>query len=166
MTEETQKTENAEEKTLPQGRTIWVAFTGQTELPCLRWLKPGFRHCFAVIREEGNWIALDPLANRLDISVHSAENGFDMPRWLRSRGLTVIEARTQNHARPAPLMPLTCVEAVKRVLGLRSRFIITPWQLYRHLHNEARRPETRRALFESLQQTTPPQPKGIISWEV
>ncbi|MCL4679154.1 MAG: hypothetical protein KJ017_11255 [Alphaproteobacteria bacterium] len=147
-------------------RTVWVAFTGQTELPCLRLLKPGFRHCFAIIREEGNWIALDPLANRMDVSVHSAANGFDMPRWLRSRGLTVIEARTENHARPAPLMPLTCVEAVKRILGLRARLIFTPWQLYRHLHTQACRPETRRALFESLQQMQQNQTKGTLSWEV
>jgi len=33
----------------------------------------------------------------------------------------------------APWMPHTCVEAVKRVIGLHARFIITPWQLYRHL---------------------------------
>lgn len=164
MTQENQNTDSQTEKS--PARTVWVAFTGQSELPCLRVLKPGFRHCFAIIREEGNWIALDPLSNRLDVSVHSAENGFDMPRWLRSRGLTVIEARTQNHARPAPLMPLTCVEAVKRVLGLRARFIITPWQLYNRLKSDARQPETRRAIFESILQIQDMQQKGTLSWEV
>lgn len=162
----TAATEHTKSESQTPGRTIWVAFTGQTDMPCLRVLKPGFRHCFAVIREGDRWIALDPLANRMDVSVHSAANGFDMPRWLRSRGLTVIEARTENHARPAPLMPLTCVEAVKRILGLRARMILTPWQLYRHLHTQARRPETRRAIFESLQQMQQNQPKGALSWEV
>lgn len=35
---------------------------------------------------------------------------------------------------PAPMAPFTCVEAVKRALGLRARRVITPWQLWRHLH--------------------------------
>ena len=35
--------------------------------------------------------------------------------------------------KPAPFMLFTCVEAVKRVLGIHRRGIVTPWQLYRHL---------------------------------
>jgi hypothetical protein len=33
----------------------------------------------------------------------------------------------------APFMLFTCVEAVKRVLGIHRRGIVTPWQLYQHL---------------------------------
>jgi hypothetical protein len=54
--------------------------------------------------------------------------------WYRRQGLRVIETSVRAAPlRVAPLRPLTCVEAVKRVLGIHARSINTPWQLYRHL---------------------------------
>lgn len=35
-----------------------------------------------------------------------------------------------------PLMPYTCVEVVKRIIGLRSRTILTPYQLFKHLNQQ------------------------------
>jgi len=161
MTNPHQNNQNPEQK-------IWVAFTGQTDLPWLRWLKPGFRHCFVVINDGRNWVSLDPMANRFEVTVHDVVADFDFPQWLRSRGLAVVESVPQNRNRAAPLMPLTCVEAVKRVLGLHDRFILTPWQLFRHLEKRSgatqkSRPRNLFALAESLE---PLAPKGTISWEV
>ena len=33
-----------------------------------------------------------------------------------------------------PLRPYSCVESVKRILGIRAGLVLTPWQLYRHLY--------------------------------
>ena len=46
-----------------------VVFSGRTDLPALRILKPGFRHCFAVVQCDGDWLLVEPLAHRLEVSV-------------------------------------------------------------------------------------------------
>ena len=148
-----------------ESRRIWIAFTGQTELPLLRFLKPGFRHCFIVIKDEGKWLSLDPMANHMDLTVHNVPDDFDLPRWLRSRGLQVIETDVQHHDKPAPLMPLTCVEAVKRMIGLHKRFILTPYQLFRHLEKQMRqKPNTPRIYAPEFTNADLLQ-KGNLSWE-
>ncbi|MCD8496748.1 MAG: hypothetical protein LRZ85_00855 [Alphaproteobacteria bacterium] len=38
---------------LPQ--EAYVVFTGRTDLPWLRWLKPGFRHCFVLLNDGRQW---------------------------------------------------------------------------------------------------------------
>ncbi|MCB1682719.1 MAG: hypothetical protein H6858_01945 [Rhodospirillales bacterium] len=147
---------------------IWVAFTGQTDIPWLRWLKPGFRHCFVVINDGSHWVSLDPMANRFEVTVHDVPADFDFPHWLRTCGLTIIESRAQNRNRSAPLMPLTCVEAVKRILGIHDRFILTPWQLYCRLQeqNGANEPSRPRSIFALAETLEPLMEKGTISWEV
>ena len=54
----------------------------------------------------------------------------------RMTAIPQVDAVNRLHKRPAPLMVFTCVEAVKRVLGLHRRLVFTPWQLYRHLLND------------------------------
>lgn len=112
-----------------------VVFTGETEIQWLRFfLKPGFRHCFVLVRKGGRWISLDPLAHRIDLDAPEIPDGFDLPGWLAGRGLTVVPADIDRRVRsPAFCAPMNCVEAVKRVLGLRAWRVVTPWGLYRHL---------------------------------
>lgn len=111
----------------------WVVFSGQTDLPWLRFLKPGFRHCFVLLNDGKHWVSFDPLSNYTDIAVQHVPAGFDLPGWLKNRGHKVASATLKRTPKPAPFMLFTCVEAVKRVLGLREKFIFTPWQLYCHL---------------------------------
>lgn len=112
----------------------WVVFSGQCdELKWVRILKPGFRHCYVLLNDGAHWISVDPLANHTDINVHQLPLAFDMPLWLQDRGFTVVKAPVSRGTREAPWMPHTCVEAVKRIIGLHRRCIITPWQLYKHL---------------------------------
>ncbi len=115
-------------------RCAWVVFTNQTQLLWLKILKKGFRHCFVIINDGKNWISIDPMSNYTDIAVHNISHDFDLPKWLRSRGHSVIKACLNNNIKkPAPWMFFTCVEACKRILGIHKRSIFTPWQLYRYL---------------------------------
>ena len=119
---------------VPGIRKAWVVFSGQTDLAWLRLLKPGFRHCFVLLNDGQRWVTLDPLSNYMEVAVHHyVPPEFDLPRWLAARGFKVVQSEIAHEKKPAPFMLFTCVEAVKRVLGLHKRFIITPWQLYRHL---------------------------------
>lgn len=112
----------------------WVVFCGQADLFWLRLLRRGFRHCFAVLNDGERWITIDPLSPCLEIAVQPVPAAFDLPCWLRERGHVVVPATVgRGHGRPAPWAPFTCVEAVKRVIGLHDRFVLTPWQLYRRL---------------------------------
>jgi hypothetical protein len=113
----------------------WVVFCSEADLPWLRILKPGFRHCFVLMHDGRNWLSMDPLLNHTEVQVHHhVPASFDMPKWLADRGQKVMQAPvTRSLSSPAPMGIYTCVEAVKRVLGLHARFVFTPWQLYRHL---------------------------------
>lgn len=119
----------------------WVVFSGQTDLPWLRWLRPGFRHCFVVLHDGMHWLTVDPMLHRMDVRVHrDLPRDFDLPRWLAGRGQFVMPAAVDvKRRKPAPWRPFTCVEAVKRVLGLHAGFILTPWQLYRYLNNHTQK---------------------------
>ena len=115
--------------------SAWVVFHGRADLPWLRILKPGFRHCYALIKSGGQWISIDPMLSRMEVRAHThlpAE--FDLPGWLAVRGNTIVRAVIDGaQAKAAPWRPFTCVEAVKRVLGLHARGVLTPWQLYKFL---------------------------------
>ncbi|MBL4804584.1 MAG: hypothetical protein JKY71_06930 [Alphaproteobacteria bacterium] len=111
----------------------WVVFSGQADLPWLKILKPGFRHCAVLLNDGERWITIDPLSNYTDVNVHHVATDFDLPRWMCGRGHIVVPAEVSRSETPAPLGLFSCVEAVKRVLGIHDRLILTPWQLYRHL---------------------------------
>ncbi len=118
-------------------QNAWVVFSGQTDLSWLKIFKPGFRHCFVLLNDGSRWVSFDPLSNHTEISVHHhVPPEFDLPYWMEGRGYSVVETSIERHKKPAPFMPFTCVEAVKRVLGLHKRFIFTPWQLYRFLQGQ------------------------------
>ncbi len=112
----------------------WVVFSGKSDWPWLKFLRPGFRHCFVIVHDGTRWLSLDPLLQHTELKVHDVPPDFDLPGWLTARGNRVMPAPLdRSHNKPAPVMLFTCVEAVKRVLGLHRWGVLTPWQLYRHL---------------------------------
>lgn len=120
------------------GQQAWVVFSGQTEISWLRFLKPGFRHCYVLLNDGERWTSFDPLSHVIEISTHHhVPVDFDLPAWLESRGNRVVAAPVRRDlTKPAPFMLFTCVEAVKRVLGIHARKIVTPWQLYSYLKGQ------------------------------
>lgn len=114
-------------------KRAWVVFSGRADLPWLKILKPGFRHCFVVLNDGVRWITMDPLSNYTDVIVHSFPVDFDFPGWLAKRGNHVVSTCAECPVKPAPWGVFSCVEAVKRCLGIHRRFIFTPWQLYKYL---------------------------------
>lgn len=130
----------------------WVVFSGQADLPWLKILKKGYRHCYVILNDGKHWICIDPLSNYMDVNVQTVPQDFNLPLWMRNRGHIILSAPIKHLNKQAPWMPFTCVEAVKRVLGIHNGFIFTPWQLYRHL---------KKSQTESIFK-----PKGELAWEV
>lgn len=120
-----------------QNPEAWVIFSGETDIPYLKILKSGFRHCFILLNDGQHWMSIDPLSPYMDIQIyHHIESEFRLPQWLQARGYKAIKAKiNKQHKKPAPWMFCTCVESIKRILGIYNRYIVTPWQLYRHLAN-------------------------------
>lgn len=117
------------------GNYAWVVFSNHTDLKWLKMFKRNFRHCFVVWHDGRHWLSFDPLSNHSEINVHyEIKPEHDFIAWLRAQSLQTIKTEiNHNHRKVAPWGLFTCVEAVKRFLGVHKRFIFTPWQLYRHL---------------------------------
>lgn len=115
----------------------WVVFSGKADVPWLRLLKPGFRHCFVLLHDGRHWLSVDPMLNYMDVQYQKVPRDFDVADWLKERGETIVPAPVCRDVKiPAPWSPFTCVEAVKRVLGIHARGVLTPWQLYRYLNKQ------------------------------
>ena len=116
-------------------RIALVVFSGDADLKWLKVLKPGFRHCFAILESDGRWIIYDPLSHQTEITVIEGLSIPELMGGYRKQGFHVVAWvwRTARF-RPAPLGLYTCVEAVKRVLGIHAPLIITPWNLFNFLN--------------------------------
>ena len=120
------------------GALALVVFVDDAGLKCLRVLRRGFRHCFVAVHMVQGWVVCDPLSHRTDLCFVGGLSAGELARWYRGFGLLVVETRVQSAPlRPAPVRLFTCVEAVKRVLGIHSPWTLTPWQLYRLLRPSA-----------------------------
>jgi hypothetical protein len=116
-------------------RLALVVFVGHAESRWLRGLRAGFRHCFVVVREETAWLVCEPLKDRFELTLLPVPARFDLQRFYAMRGHTVLLGPTRPDLprRGLAPVPLTCVTIAKRLLGVRAPWVMTPWQLYRHL---------------------------------
>lgn len=115
------------------GRAL-IVFGDSTGLWWLRWLRPGFRHCFVAAECRLGWVVIDPAAHGVGLSVLPPMSADELGAWYRQHDLTVVECRIAPRIkRKFPLAPLTCVELAKRVVGIRTPLVVTPWQLFRSI---------------------------------
>lgn len=122
-----------------QWRRVLVVFTGRADLWWLRLLKPGFRHVFLALCGPHGWLVFDPLSHQSLLHDTGLPPEADLAGYYRGLGLTVIETRIRRAPRrAAPWRPYSCVEAVKRLLGLQAPWVLTPWQLHRFLFLDMR----------------------------
>lgn len=121
----------------PSVREAVIVFIDCPATWWLRVLRPGFRHCFAAVRQdEATWLVCDPLKDGLELAALHLPANFDLAAHYRAAGHRVLVgttlARPSRRWPPVP-EPLTCVAVVKRLVGLRSATVLTPFQLYRRL---------------------------------
>ena len=111
----------------------WVGFRDNCGLAWLRILKPGFRHCFLLLRAKNSWLLFDPLSHYTCLDLVPC--GDELLDVLSREGCLLMPVKFDSapERRALPWRLFSCVEAVKRVLGLRAATVLTPWQLFRHL---------------------------------
>jgi hypothetical protein len=105
-----------------------------------RWLMPGFQHVYVLVWDGACWLLVDPQLSHVRVTILDQFEPEPPTVWLRVPGATIIEARPEvvegRVRHPWIFGLLTCVEGVKAVLGIRRPWILTPWQLARHLRRQ------------------------------
>lgn len=116
-------------------RRALVSFVNAPATRLHKLLRPGFRHCFALIDDGAGWILIDPLKDRIEIRRIDAPPEFDLAAFYVRRGHRVLVGRVPSHQRGGAIVLdiASCVAVVKRALGIVSVQVQTPHQLYRHL---------------------------------
>lgn len=105
---------------------VYVVFgddSGQWWSPIL---KKGIRHCKLIAPCNGQWVIYEKVAKRFDLYIVDSLDGIigDTDRTIKAvkvtkqRGLFMLN---------------TCVSHCKQILGITNPFILTPYQLLKHL---------------------------------
>lgn len=123
----------------PQGndqtpQMMWVIFSDETDLWFLKPLRDGFRHCFILMQQDNRWVLIDPRSDKTEIEILPHPHHFNFPRFFMEQGKTVVKVPTIHTPRKiASILPVSCVEIIKRFVGLHQWWVVTPYQLYRSL---------------------------------
>ena len=108
-----------------------VAFGGKKTYWWTRFLRKGFYHCLVLFGDGYEWIIVDPVLGFTDLIKVKNSNAEDT---LENMGYTLLDVTVNlNYKKVNHLRPLTCVETVKRFLGITNPFIFTPYQLYKYI---------------------------------
>jgi hypothetical protein len=114
---------------------MWAVFSNDTDIGFLKILKHGYRHCFIIMQQDARWVIIDPRADKTDIQILPHPPHFNFPRYLTEQGKTVVKISNtfKTPRKIASILPISCVETLKRVIGLHQWWVLTPHQLYRAL---------------------------------
>ena len=95
-------------------------------------LKAGFSHCFAIKHTDDNYIVVNSSRSHVEVDALPVT---PLVYADLVEGMTQITLWVQVDERRsiAGLRWLSCVESVKSLLGIQSKRILTPHQLYRFL---------------------------------
>ncbi|MBD5405002.1 hypothetical protein HDR59_00450 [bacterium] len=112
---------------------VWVVFSPFTTLWYLKFLRVGFKHCFVILEDNGYFFIVDPLASKIELmSFHIL--GDRLINEFKNLGMNVVKVSiNKENSASWKFGIFTCVEVVKRILGISSLRVITPYQLYKYL---------------------------------
>lgn len=114
----------------------------------VRFLRPGYRHCYLLVFDGAVWLYVDPVMDRTRVAILDYYEPEHPAAWIEDPSARVFETTPEDHGgwrAPWVVGPLTCVEQVKQFLGIRAFWIFTPWQLAQYLRRKKRRNEVKDA---------------------
>ena len=102
-----------------------------------RWLEPYFQHCYAVKESPGGqfWIIVDSKSCYMDVRIESKRDYPTIRSLCPDSVILSIKAIIDPDAYRYTLCVFNCVEVCKSVLGIRSFWVFTPYQLYKRLNH-------------------------------
>ena len=109
----------------------YVAFGGHPTHWWTKFLKKGFYHCFLILGNGREWCIIDPVMHFTDFIIVKTQH---IESFFLRQGYQLV--RTTPHFPQKIsffLRPCTCVETVRRFLGIQAPNLWTPYQLFCHL---------------------------------
>ncbi|MFI3241509.1 MAG: hypothetical protein R3Y43_02965 [Alphaproteobacteria bacterium] len=108
-----------------------IIFEDNTTLWYLRLLKENFRHCYVVLFSDKSHICteINPMSNKILINNF---HKLGLKSYLKNKSFIVVDC-TYIPLKALPIGVFSCVEVLKRIVGINKRFLITPHQLYTYL---------------------------------
>ena len=107
---------------------VYVIFTKAKTLGWIsRFLHSEISHCFVMWNNGNNWICYDTDIDKVDICTASSMGDIIDESYI-------VKVKKQK-VEGGLIVMNTCVSSVKRFIGLRDRFILTPYQLYQRLNH-------------------------------
>ncbi len=122
---------------IPPHRRVWLVGFGNGD-PRDPWhwarlfTRDGYRHVVALSEEGEGTLVVQTLSNRLELRWLKIPLGR-LVRRMMAEGFWFLAYETEIMARMMWPGLMTCVEVVKAVVGVRSPFVLTVYQLYRWL---------------------------------
>ncbi len=114
-----------------------VGFGGQPTLWWMRFLKKDFYHCFVALGRGNEWLIIDSLLHFTDAIIVRTD---DIRPFFTKRGYRFVEVGIKEPKRiRLRVMPYTCVETVKRFIGVEKWRILTPYSLFCYLNVKNRK---------------------------
>lgn len=111
-----------------------VGFGGEPTLWWMHFLKKGFYHCLVALGRQNEWLIIDPLLHFTDAIVLK---NVDIRFFFKKRGYQFIEVPiNEPYYKQLRVMPYTCVETVKRFIGVEKACIFTPYGLFCYLNKK------------------------------
>ena len=111
-----------------------VGFGGTPTLWWMRFLKKGFYHCIVALGRQNEWLIIDPLLHFTDAIMI---RNVDIKRFFKKHGYRFIEVSlNEPDYKRLRVMPYTCVETVKRFIGVEKALIFTPYGLFCYLNKK------------------------------
>lgn len=112
----------------------YVAFGGSPTHWWTYFLKKGFYHCLVVLGNGRKWCVIDPVLHFTDFIIVRTH---DIEPFFTERGYQMVRTTPQMPTVGRfRLRPCTCVETVKRFLGIEKANLWTPYQLFRFLNQK------------------------------
>ena len=92
-----------------------------------------FATCFCAVETGAGWVVCDALKGPIVLDAVAGVSTAELTCAYRELGGTVLVGSCRSYTPRWTLAPLTCVEVVKRVVGLDAPLVVTPFQLWRRL---------------------------------
>lgn len=138
-------------KQMEETKTIWICFR-DAQFFIRHFTKKGFGHVYVLMRDEFNWMMLDPRNNSLHIELLPFNASEDVPTLIKKEmGHTIlkiiVEDKIQKWPNLNPFYMVQCVNIVKYILGIKV-FAFSPYGLYRYLIKMKRKNRYKKGIVE------------------
>ena len=127
-----------------------IVFSPNNEHP-LRWiLDKTHRHVWCSVRLDNYWVTYDWYHGIPLISVAQSSD-FDLAKFYRDAGYEVIKTTVGEEPCHGPWMCNNCVGHTMVICGIRTHFIFTPHQLWKHITGAETMTSRIKKFFTSLE---------------